>query len=329
MNYCLYKLSFQAGLHLGGSEQADSLSIALMTCRADTLFSALCITALQLGGEKRLQALHQAAQQGDLLISDCFPFQGESLFLPKPCLPMRAGRQPTEPGPRGLKKKMKGLAWIPLHLYPDYLRYLRGEGAFDPQEAEANFGKNELVDKASMRTQAEDTAPYSLGVFYFHDDCGLYFICGFANAQIRQEMDQLIAMLGLSGLGGKVASGYGSFLSACIDLHHPQAAPGEAALLSMLTDTKATSSLLLSSALPRPEEMAQALDGACYTLLRRGGFVASPSHSSTARKKATQYFLASGSTLVHRFEGDVYDVSPGGAHPVWRYGKAMYMGVSA
>ena len=50
--------------------------------------------------------------------------------------------------------------------------------------------------------------------------------------------------------------------------------------------------------------------------------------ADSARKKKTQYFLAAGSLLPRRFEGDLYEVGPGGAHPVYRYGRPILLGVT-
>ena len=86
-------------------------------------------------------------------------------------------------------------------------------------------------------------------------------------------------------------------------------------------------SVLLSASLPREEELEQALEGATYQLVRRGGFVASDTYAETPQKKKTQYFFRSGSVFGHRFTGDLYSVGGFGEHPVYRYAKPMFLGV--
>ena len=87
--------------------------------------------------------------------------------------------------------------------------------------------------------------------------------------------------------------------------------------------------MLLTSALPREDELTDALlEGAKYHLVRKGGFVQSASHASTPRKKRSMWLFAPGSVFERRFEGDVFDVNATpGAHPVYRYARAMWMEV--
>ena len=45
------------------------------------------------------------------------------------------------------------------------------------------------------------------------------------------------------------------------------------------------------------------------------------------RRKKDLYVFNSGSTFTEKFEGDICDVSSGGAHPVYRYAKPLWLGV--
>ena len=45
------------------------------------------------------------------------------------------------------------------------------------------------------------------------------------------------------------------------------------------------------------------------------------------QKKKDLYVFRAGSCFVHPFAGDIYDVSDGGSHPVYRYARAMFLGV--
>ena len=51
MNYFLIKLEFDSCVHFGTADSAQSLSASEDHVLADTLFSALCHTALQLHGQ--------------------------------------------------------------------------------------------------------------------------------------------------------------------------------------------------------------------------------------------------------------------------------------
>ena len=85
--------------------------------------------------------------------------------------------------------------------------------------------------------------------------------------------------------------------------------------------------MLLSSALPKQEELNQALEGANYLLQKRSGFVSSVTYADEQRKKRDLYTMQAGSCFQHPFQGDIYDVGRGGAHPVYRYAKALFLEV--
>ena len=68
MDYYLYKLKFDGAVHFGQSESALSLYTTADHFRADTLFSALCHTALSLWGEDGVQELVKQAEADELLL---------------------------------------------------------------------------------------------------------------------------------------------------------------------------------------------------------------------------------------------------------------------
>ena len=85
--------------------------------------------------------------------------------------------------------------------------------------------------------------------------------------------------------------------------------------------------MLLCGSLPEDEELEQAVDGATYLLELRSGYVASETHSPEQVRKKDIYVMAAGSCFKNRFSGGIYNVSKGGAHPVYRYEKAMFIGL--
>jgi len=84
MNYFLCKLRFITPLHIGDSESARSLDSSNMTICADTLFSALCHTALLTDGKAGIDKLVEYTLEDRLRFSDLHPYSGSRLFLPKP-----------------------------------------------------------------------------------------------------------------------------------------------------------------------------------------------------------------------------------------------------
>ena len=107
--------------------------------------------------------------------------------------------------------------------------------------------------------------------------------------------------------------------------------------------------MLLSGAFPQEKELDQSLEGASYLLNKRSGYVASEFYAEEYRK---QFLLDRNETQREKsffdqlvfyenkfgkklaksrdeieFEGDIYDVTNGGSHPVYRYAKPLFMGV--
>lgn len=132
----------------------------------------------------------------------------------------------------------------------------------------------------------------------------------------KQLLEELLESLSYTGIGGKKFSGLGKF--SCI----PKKVPEE--FLKQL-EKRTGRYMLLSPALPREEELDEVLEGASYQLEKRSGFVASPEYASEWRRKKDLYVFQAGSCFEKKFEGDIYDVSDGGNHAVYRYAKPLFM----
>ena len=85
--------------------------------------------------------------------------------------------------------------------------------------------------------------------------------------------------------------------------------------------------MLISTALPAESELSEALDGAGYLLVKRSGFVYSDTFSEETRRKKDIFMFAAGSCFRHRWSGEIFEVGRGAPHPVYRYGRAMLMGI--
>lgn len=83
----------------------------------------------------------------------------------------------------------------------------------------------------------------------------------------------------------------------------------------------------LSFSLPKEEELGNVMDDGNCQFLKRSGFVASGDYSDEFRKKKDLYGIAAGSITKIKYKGDIYDVSEGGKHPVYRYAFPMFLGV--
>lgn len=325
MDYYLYKLKFDGAVHFGLSESALSLYTTADHFRADTLFSALCHTALSLWGEEGVQNLVRQAEAGELLLSDSMPWRElareDVYYLPKPC----AVSEKKQEVPANLRKKMKRLSWIPVSDMGSFEQSICGNALYEPG--------NDAFGVVSERTSAQieenaDAAPYQVGSFRFYPDCGLYVLVGVQTEAQAEQMSRLLSALGMSGIGGKISSGYGSFtVEDQIDLSQPF--DGQTKWLhDALEKREAKHWLLLTTSLPADDELEAALEGAQYQLVRRAGYVQSDTFAKSPARKRTQMFMAAGAMLHQPFRGALYNVAENGSHPVLRYAKPMMLGVS-
>lgn len=311
MDYKLFELKFNTGIHLGSGMLNDSV----YTIKADTLFSALCIEAVKLG---KLEELLGHVKENGLLFSDSLPYIKESdtnteYLVPKPMLYI----EPREQGNAVIKKKMKNLKFIPVNYLSEYL-----SGNFQNLAlGEQKIASFEGLTKAKIARGGEDAEPYHVGVYYFSAHSGLYFIVGYGDESILGLIQQLFAMLSLEGLGGKRSVGLGKFHYRVLDVPN--------ALKKRLQDQKDyTVMMSLSLSYPREEELDRVLDGASYLLEKRSGFIYSDSYSEEYSRKQDGYFFSAGSCFKNSFRGDIYDVATDtDKHPVYRYGKPLLMGV--
>lgn len=272
-------------------------------------------------------ALLNAARSGELAISDAFPFVGSELYLPKPFMHM-SGLFPD--GTEGAKeidsltrKANKKLSFVPVKRYGKYLK-----GTLDAQEELDLFrlGESSTQTKVNLtRSHKPDADPYHVGSFSFYSGSGLYFIlCG------SYDIGPILEQMRYSGLGGKRSSGYGRFDCSIERFETPYTLTtmrdGECE--TRVSDT-APKHVLLSTALPAKDELTdELLEGSSYKVVRKGGFVQSGTHSVRPQKKRDLYPFAAGSLFARRFAGDVFDVNATpGAHPVYRYARAMWMEV--
>ena len=277
MRYKCYCLNFPNGLHVGGT----SLDESEMTFSADTLFSALFQEAIL---SDKSDMLLGSVKSGKLLLSDAFPYIGETLYLPKPILRVNVK---DSKGDSVQKKAFKKLDFIPVNEMDTYL-----SGKMD---AAHQAEKLKEMSATTLKTSAaihgvDETLPYGVGVRYFVPNAGLYVICGTENDDVEGFLYDLLDSLSFSGIGGKRHSGIGRFTIT-----------KEKEMPSYLFEGNASRYMSLSISLPREDELDSVLEDAKEI-----------------------YMVAAGATFAHKYDGDVYDVSVAGLHPVYRYGKPIF-----
>ncbi len=303
MKHLISRLRFSAPVHFGRGMLNDSA----FCFSADTLFSAFYIEALKLGREDEL---YSAAAGGALRFSDAFPFLKERYFLPKPMLYV----EPKDPGDSKEKKRFKKIQYIPIELLPDFFR-----GELEAESCDlSELGEESSQVRAAISRTGDDTRPYCVGDFSFREENGLYLLFALATEREEELIETLLRSLAYSGIGGKRSSGKGRFSYEMREV--PEA------LRKAITE-EGEHYMLLCSALPEEGELESALEGASYLLQRRSGFILSENFSPEQQKKRDLYTFRVGSCFQHRFQGGVYPVNEGGAHPVYRYARGLFLGV--
>lgn len=349
MKFKGYKLCFTTAIHLGKIRLEDSEHHLY----ADTIFSAMCHEALALYGARRIEKLVESVKTGRLRISDGFPFCSEkksdnssatdTYYIPKPQLFIE--KNDDEKGNSDVKKHIKKLEFIPANLLGDFL-----SGTLD---AKAEAEKYSQMGNSQMRTMANyilaydspdnpkdvSAVPFFVGAYTFSEGWGLYLLVGYEDEEILSMAEELLLSVGKTGIGGKRSSGLGKFnlapaqlppdLLDRLSVFNPDSADGQnAGTASQATDGQnAGCFMTLSVSMADDEILPQILEDASYTLIRRSGFVSSPDYHAAPVKKKDLYLFASGSVFRSRFGGKVFDVSRGGAHPVYRYAEPLFLSI--
>lgn len=307
MNYTLYQLEFQNGVRFG-SGNLDSTEI---TFHVDTLFSALFQEALKFGREKEFLS---CIEEGKLLFSDAFPYIGKCFYIPKPIVHVEP-KTDQEQGISRKKKLFKNLKYIP----QEYLEiFLKGDFEEKHMGNLKDLGKYAMKTAVAIRGQ-EEPQPYRVSTFCFQEGNGLYLILAYEQEEDKNLFEELMESLSYTGIGGKRSAGFGRF----------EAMEGKMpdSLRSKLTDI-GEMKVLLSTALPQKQQLETVLEGATYTLIRRGGFIDSQNLKNGPKRKKDLYVFAPGSCFKTAFSGQIQEEETGEAHPVFRYEKALFLGVN-
>lgn len=322
----VYKLLFRTAVHFGTDN--GLLADCDYTVQADTLFSALLEEALLLEGPSALNNLVSAAKDGQLLLSNAFPtieYNGDEFYyVPRPLLPETPHF--TNSSARKAFKKKRWLRASDLMIWVNAVKNRE-----DPTSLITTFDQNDFGrfdNRTAVSLQGEEPEPYQIATWRFnpYNDAALYVVV-MTTEELHEILAALFASIGHSGIGGKRRSGLGRFDIDVIDLTEPYT-DDLIALKQKLTTSDALLQMSLSAALPADHELVKALKDAHFEIERRGGFTDSLDYASTWLRRKDLFVLSAGSIFRQSFEGDVYDLSIGGKHPLYRYAKPLFLGVT-
>ncbi|NLD16569.1 MAG: type III-A CRISPR-associated RAMP protein Csm4 [Tissierellia bacterium] len=305
----IIKCEFPRGIHIGENKLWD----AEMSISADTIFSAMCHEAKKLKSDG-IEEIVRLVENDNLLITDAMPFFQDELFLPKPFLTIRG-----EENDSSLKKLFKRINYIPLSHWNKYIK-----GSSNPKEIIEIL---EMIDHSSIFTKINHDIEgnhdlYRVGVRYFPENSGLYFIIRYLE-NIEDMLDDLVYSLSYSGIGGKRRIGVGQFEFTVEELPNT---------FENLINGDYKTWMNMSIGLPDRDELDVIDSSLGYQLVKRSGFVTSErigGQSLLPARKKDIFMLKSGSIFTKKFKGKLFDVSDGFEHPVYRYGKPIYIGVEA
>lgn len=306
MDYKLFKLEFLNGVRFG----KGNLENTEITFHADTLFSALFIEALKLNKEKKFL---EYVRCNELLFSDAFPYKGKQYYIPKPMIHY----EPVKNDKRGNseeKKRFKKMKYIP----QEYLKsFIKGEFPEEELKEEQKFSVHSMKVSVGIRGN-EEPEPYRVSAFHFQEGNGLYLIVGYQKTEAAELFETLLDSLSYNGIGGKRSAGMGRFE------YMEDKVPDD---LKTNIQKESKKYILLSAALPEDQEMNEIIEKASYNLLKRSGFVMSETYAEQQMRKRDLYVFAAGSCFEKTFTGRLIEEREGGKHPVFRYEKALFLGV--
>ena len=294
MTYKMYIMNFHTA-HFG----AGSLDSSKMTFAADRLFSALVLEAKKMG---KMEEFVSIAGQDDFVLTDAFPYQSGP-FLPKP-IGFPKFEQPDLTTDvkevRRQAKMAKKLQFIPLDKFDSYVN---GTLFKDADHAVTN-----IVTKNQPHV---DGNLFQVSTVRFRDESCLYVI-----AKESELLNELMASLQYTGIGGKRSSGYGQFDLTILDLPD--------SFKNRLTKAHQGPVMTLTTSLPVEKELEYAMETGSYLLSKSSGFAFSTETKENYRKQDL-YKFASGSTFSETYTGQIVDVRPlDFPHEVLNYAKPLF-----
>lgn len=327
MDYHIYKLSFTTPCRFGSTAGLDKSDVI---CQADTFFSALANECVSFYGTDKLQILKQSVEKGQFLISDLLPYDEDGLFLPKPL--WIVDKKNKQESLTGIKERMEGskklkkLQYIPIYDFENYIECMKtGKNYINNDDKRTiidEIYQKQLIEKVNCR--GEESLPYFMEQVHIKANCGLYFIAATAGSDDIELLDKLLQLLSYTGIGGKRSSGYGKFTYTKEVLKDNNDGEDTSNLYYLLEKSPGQIYMSLSNIVPAQTEIDQLREGS-YRLLPRSGFVTDGNYSTVPLKRNRYFAVMHGSCFKQPLAGTVLDVNDNGSHPVYRYGKGIYV----
>lgn len=329
MKYYVLQFKFLTPVHFGSSGNKKGGNLQAFNCCADTFFSALVNeAAAQDAG--LCQKFIAAVQEGGLLLSDLLPYHSgseEELYVPVP-LYLKETVSPLDLQlsfkelclQHEARREHENLAYIRVSGIYDYLHPMQITDA----QTRPEMGWSGVQRRMDFRNGG---SAYYVSNYTFAPDAGLYCIIGIKDEELLEALVQTAELLGLGGIGGRRSSGFGKFVLKNKPLALDPYCSGDAGVLYNLINAKTDCPQMALSVLCPQESQIGIVKQGAFNLLKRSGFIYNQSTQSF-EKRSSVYMLRAGSCFPQRVDGRLLEFTSAEAeHTVYRYGKAIYMGL--
>ena len=334
MSYYIYQLKFLSPVHFGDAHSGGGLENSSIDFLADSMFSAICNEMVSAQSYDILDNFIDLAKDGNLKISDLFPYHSDdkgntSFYLPRPKIDFNTSIETND-----LKKTRSRLMNEKFLSKEKFFKITELKKVFEMLATEKNrirgeikeFANNSVTTKVNCRNGV--SMPYFISSQTFKEGNGLYGIMELNVSDVKEkeeilnQIQNFIELLGYSGIGGKKSSGYGKFelLDDILDVAEADFYEDIAELNKMLTAEKAPMYMSVSVLHPFESELSDVKKG-WYSIKKRSGF-------SDNIKRNDIYMIEAGSCFAKKIAGNIIDVSDKKInHPVYKYGTGLYVGL--
>lgn len=325
----VYRLVFHGPFHF--SRGRDSYDVSSRILHSDTLQAAIFSTALQLGeSPEEAYSLMEATR-----VSSAFPYVGEEIFFPKPFSKLPR-IEDVEDGKQS--KWIKKLEFIGGKLFFQLLNgelnsiqseQLAGKGSFLSEHAELSrlmekesdmhLLKAATSQRVAIPEEGSDPDPYYMDRVYMAQGSGLFFLAEFTHDDAQARFESALRLLGENGVGTDRSVGNGCF------------SVGSVEDLTIPLPAHSCHVINLSLFCPSMDEVPVVLmPDSSYNLVKRGGYISSPSEESKVGfRKRSVFMFQEGSVFPSApLQGRILDLRPSTpeiGHPVWRDGRAIFL----